>query len=52
VRLGFKRVILPAASKRDLAARRWKPPEGAVLLPVATLDEAMKAALDAGGKAP
>jgi DNA repair protein RadA/Sms len=47
VRLGFKRVILPAATKRDLVARRWKPPEGAVLLPVATLEEAMRAGLEA-----
>jgi DNA repair protein RadA/Sms len=47
VRLGFKRVVIPAATKRDLAARRWKPPEGAVLIPVATLEEAMRAALDA-----
>jgi DNA repair protein RadA/Sms len=50
VRLGFQRVILPAANRRDLAARHWKPPAGAVLIPVATLAEAMGAALDAGGK--
>ena len=44
VRLGYSRVLLPATTKRDLAERRWKVPEGCRLVPVATLREALQAA--------
>jgi predicted ATP-dependent serine protease len=45
VRLGFRRVILPRATHRDLEARGWKPPAGCRLLPVATLGAALEEAL-------
>lgn len=41
VRLGFSRVILPAATHQDLRDENWKPPAGADLVPVATLREAL-----------
>ncbi len=46
VRLGFRRVVLPAAAKRDLETRRWKPPGECTLLAVATLRDALRAALE------
>ncbi|MCK4413745.1 MAG: DNA repair protein RadA [Candidatus Eisenbacteria sp.] len=45
VRLGFRRVMVPAATQRDLEARDWSPPAGCRLLPVATLSDALQEAL-------
>jgi DNA repair protein RadA/Sms len=44
-RLGFTRVLIPAATKRDLDARKWRAPAECELLPVATLREALGIAL-------
>ncbi len=41
VRLGFRRVILPAATHKDLRDESWKVTTGAELMPVATLREAL-----------
>jgi len=43
-RLGFRRVLVPAATARDLESRRWRAPSGCELLPAATLGEALRAA--------
>ena len=50
-RLGFERLLLPAATLRDLTARGWRPPAGCKPQPVATLAEALHAALGIAGKA-
>jgi DNA repair protein RadA/Sms len=50
-RLGFERLLLPAATLRDLTARGWRPPTGCKPQPVATLAEALHAALGIAGKA-
>jgi len=44
-RLGFRRIMVPAATARDLQGRGWKAPEGSRLLPVATLRDALPLAL-------
>jgi len=44
-RLGFKRVLVPAATERELAARGWRAPEGCRVTAAATLGEALQAAL-------
>jgi DNA repair protein RadA/Sms len=44
-RLGFRRIMIPAATARDLAGRAWKAPEGSRLLPVATLRDALQSVL-------
>jgi len=44
-RLGFRRIMIPAVTARDLKGRGWKAPEGACLLPVATLRDALRLAL-------
>jgi len=46
-RLGFRRVLVPAATVRGLAERDWVPPEGCVLMPVAALSDALRLALEA-----
>lgn len=48
-RMGYKRVIVPATTKGDLDARHWKSPQGCRLLAVATLEEALRAALETHG---
>jgi DNA repair protein RadA/Sms len=47
VRLGFSRVMIPAATARDLETRGWKAPPGCRLAPVTHLHEALQAALGA-----
>ena len=42
VRLGFKRVILPAATYQDLRDEKWNAPSAAELVPVSTLRAALK----------
>ncbi len=46
-RLGFKRIMVPAATARDLHGRRWQAPAESRLLPVATLRDALRLALGA-----
>jgi DNA repair protein RadA/Sms len=50
-RLGFRRIMVPAATARDLEARGWKAPEGSRLLPVATLHDALRLALGDAARA-
>ncbi|MBD3236877.1 MAG: DNA repair protein RadA, partial [Candidatus Eisenbacteria bacterium] len=42
-RLGYTRVLLPAATRKDLEGRRWKAPDGCRLIAVGTLREALDA---------
>jgi len=43
-RLGFRRLLIPAATARDLESRRWRAPAGCAVLPAATLGEALRTA--------
>ncbi|MFH1144757.1 MAG: DNA repair protein RadA [Candidatus Eisenbacteria bacterium] len=47
VRLGFRRLLLPAATARDLRTRGWHPPGDCRLFPVVTLQEALQTAWSA-----
>jgi DNA repair protein RadA/Sms len=49
IRLGYKRIVFPVATKRDLDERKWRPGgDDCTLIPVATLHEALSRVL--GGR--
>jgi len=48
-RLGYKRIMLPAATKRDLIERKWTFPPDCVLHPVGTLEGALDVAFAKSG---
>ncbi len=49
VRLGYKRILMPAATLKDLKERAWKTPADCRLYPVSTLREALDVVLTKTG---
>ena len=49
-RLGYKHIVLPEATKRDLASQQWQAPDGCELLAVGTLADALRVALSADAR--